>query len=315
MIKRLHVLFLVLGLSFAGSSHAIIPENGWWWSASESGRGFNIEIQNNVLFFAAFAYEANGAPTWLTAGGSMISDRDFTGTLTKFTSGQCFGCAYSAPLGENAGNLNVHFNSPQTAVVTINGTVINVKRFDFWMNEVTPDAMLGEWSSVIGSASSATFDAERIVYPTRTSDASGPILAGYRLGSQPNGAVLAYSTAGALWTVILDSSATFYRYFEFNQAGFNRVEGNFWLVPKGGQPSGSGQFFQAYRTGSASFVQNGFGSASPKRAAPSNYDARDLALSTLIAQRALVEADTPAEPRVLEDFGLMEKRLATYLNR
>ena len=308
MIRPLKLFLFALGLSFAGSSFAIIPENGWWWSANESGRGFNIEVQNNSLFFAAFAYEPNGAPTWLTAGGTMSSDRDFSGSLTKFSSGQCFGCSYSAPVSSPAGNLTLRFTSSQEAVLTINGTSISVKRFDFWLNEVYPDAMLGEWSAIIGSASSSTFDGERIDFPRRTSDSSGPILTGYRLGSTSNAAVLSYNGSRGVFTALLDSSASFYRYFEFIQTGFNRVEGNFWLLDKGSQPVGSGTFFQAYRTASAAFVQTGRGPASTKSATIGDSDARDATLAAALAKVAGPEAKA-ADAAVVDGFHALQQRM------
>lgn len=249
----------------ATHASAIIPENGWWWASNEGGRGFNIEVQNNLLFFAAFAYDTGGAPTWITAGGPMTSDRDFTGALTRYTSGQCFGCAYVQPTAVAAGTLTLRFTTSQTAVLTINGASITVKRFDFWENEVAPNAMLGEWSSVIG-ASGDLFDAERIVYTTQATVASGPILGGSRLGTSAasNPAVVLYTPSTGRWTALLDSSTGFYRLFDFTQTGFNRVEGSFYIYAKGGSPSGSGTFYQAFRTASAAFVQNGTGPASSK---------------------------------------------------
>ena len=259
---------------FATQAGAVIPENGWWWASNESGRGFNIEVQNNLLFFAAFAYEANGTPAWITSGGSMTSDRDYSGALIKFTGGQCFGCAYVAPTQVAAGNMTLRFTSSQTAILTINGTSINVKRFDFWLNEFAPDAMQGEWSYVIGE-SGQVFDAERIQYRVKASDSSGQYIGGSRVGttSSSNPAVVRYDSSRATWIALLDSSTSFYRYFEFNQTGFNRIEGSYWLYAKGGAPAGNGTFVQGYRSGSAAFVTTGSGPASSKA-----LPARDLAV-------------------------------------
>jgi hypothetical protein len=318
-MKMLRTLMACLALA-ATHAAAIIPENGWWWASNEAGRGFNIEVQNNLLFFAAFAYDSGGAPTWITAGGAMSSDRDFTGPLTRYTSGQCFGCAYVAPTPVAAGTLTLRFTSSQTAVLTINGASISVKRFDFWENDVAPNAMMGEWSSVIG-ASGDVFDADRITYNTRTTDSSGgPILGGSRLGStaSSNPAVVLYSPATGRWTALLDSSTSFYRLFDFGQTGFNRVEGNFWIYAKGGSPSGSGTFFQAFRTASAAFVQSGAGPASTKRLdvdLPFSQvlDARDDALFiTLEAQGKLlgrVEPDLADRARALErELAILRQR-------
>ena len=314
-MKILRALIACVALA-ATHAAAIIPENGWWWASNEAGRGFNIEVQNNQLFFAAFAYDTSGAPTWITAGGAMTSDRDFNGPLTRYTAGQCFGCAYVAPTQVPAGTLTLRFTTSQTAVLTINGSAITVKRFDFWENEIAPNAMMGEWSSVIG-ASGDIFDAERITFSSRTTDSTGgPILAGSRLGTtaSSNAAVVLYTPSTGRWTALLDSSTSFYRLFDFAQTGFNRVEGNFWLYAKGGSPSGSGIFYQAFRTASAAFVQSGAGPASTKRQILDEMyftqmlDARDEALfMTLDAQGKLLGR---AEPELLDRARFLERQLS-----
>ena len=299
----------LLALLFTTNAWAIIPENGWWWASNESGRGFNIEVQDHLLFFATFAYETNGSPMWLIAGGAMTSDRDFTGPLTKFTSGQCFGCPYVTPVAIPAGTMTLRFTSSQTAVLTINGSSITVKRFDFReTNEVAPDAMMGEWSSIIGESGTSGFLGERVQYRVKLVDSTGPFLSGSRLGESSATAVVSYSSSAGQWTALLDSSAGFWRYFVFNQTGFNRIEGSFWVVAKGSTPSGTGEFFQAYRTASANFVTRGFGPASTKateaqRAAQDGIDAAALA-----AMASKARAASPIGEELVASFRELEAR-------
>ena len=101
----------LLGLLLSCNASAIIPENGWWWNPNESGRGFNLEVQDNLLFFASFAYDANGNPAWYTAGGPMSSDRDWSGQLVVTSRGQCFGCAYVDPVRTVVGTATLRFTS------------------------------------------------------------------------------------------------------------------------------------------------------------------------------------------------------------
>lgn len=252
--------------ALAFHAQAVIPENGWWWNSATSGSGFNLEIQNNSLFFAAFVYDSSGTPIWITAGGPMTSDRDFSAQLVAYTSGSCVGCPYRAPQAVNAGSLTLHFTSSQTATLTINGYTQSVERFDFWLNKVAPDAMLGEWSMIIGESSVPVYFGERVQFVGKTSDSSGPYLAGRRLGSPSNAAVVRYDSSRGVFYSLLDSSSQFYRYSEWTQTGYNRIEGTTWVYDKTASgPSGSGLFFQAYRTASASFVTTGVGPASSKR--------------------------------------------------
>ena len=306
MRKFLLSLLLVLA---GPSAWAVIPENGWWWASSESGRGFNIEVQDDLLFFAAFAYESDGAPTWLVAGGPMTSDRDFSGPLTKFSAGQCFGCAYVAPVQLPAGDLSLHFTSSQTADLTVNGTTIAVKRFDFWANEQAPDAMLGEWTMTIGDATLPVYDGERVQYRQKMTGTNGPFLAGNRLGSSGSVATVAFDAASGRWYSLLDSSPSFYRYFEWTTTGFNRVEGQFWVFDKSASPTGAGTFFQGFRSASATYVRTGFGPASTKSTPERErlaQDLRDRGLADVLP----VDDSTP-DPDVLLRFQALRGALDT----
>ncbi len=293
-------------LLVATNAWAIIPENGWWWASNESGRGFNLEVQNNLLFFATFAYDSSGNPIWMTSGGPMTSDRNYTGDLFRFSSGQCFGCPYRAPTVINAGTLTLQFTSSQTAVLTINGVSVSVKRFDFWLNETAPDAMLGEFSYVIGSASDQPYDGERVIFNAKRSDSNGLFLSGNRLGSSASAAVVAYYPTAGAWQVLLDSSTTYYRLFRFNTTGFNRVEGSFWLYQKGSNPTGSGSFFQAFRTASAALIINGAGPGSTK-AMVSDEELRAQREATDAAMFRAMEAKR-AQPDGLDAEALAQVR-------
>src|SRR5258706_3076957 len=112
---------LLAGLLVSTNLWAIIPENGWWWNPSESGRGFNLEVQDNVLFFASFAYDSAGNPAWYTAGNPMTSDRDWSAPLIVTARGQCFGCPYVDPIRTVVGTVTLRFTSSQTAILTVNG--------------------------------------------------------------------------------------------------------------------------------------------------------------------------------------------------
>jgi hypothetical protein len=309
-MKTIKLWLLSTLISF--NAFAIIPENGWWWVPSESGRGFNLEVQDNLLFFASFAYDANGNPAWYTAGGPMTSDRDWTSTLVVTSRGQCFGCAYVDPVRTVVGTVTLRFTSSQTAVLTINGFSLNVQRFDFWWNSLRPDAMAGEWSAVIGAASDI-FDGERIDYTQKRTDSSGTYLAGSRLGSSisANPAVVLYDAPSGIWTALLDSSSSFYRLFRFGTTGFNRVEGNFWIYLKGSNPTGVGTFYQAFKTASYAFLTTGTGPASSKR--DDSYDAagfeeRDERLFKKLSQRP--ESKEAISNEVLEIAHSLEAVLA-----
>lgn len=294
MKRALVVLLFVL---FARPAAAIIPESGWWWNPSTSGTGFNLEVQDKLMFVAAFAYESNGNPTWLVAGGAMTSDRAFSATITKYSAGSCLGCPYNAPVSTNAGTMSLQFTSSQTAILTVNGYSMPVQRFDFWgSNDTHPDSMMGEWSMVIGETAFPVFFGERVQFSQKLSSSTGPYLGGNRAGAPNNLATVSYSTTRRVFYSLLDSSSSYWRYSEWAQTGFNRIEGNTWVFLKSeSAPSGSGIFFQAHRTASASWVRTGIGPASSKarQVSDQELEAKDRGEAEAMAKRGVVEAIDP----------------------
>jgi secreted trypsin-like serine protease len=110
-----------------------LPETGWWWDASEPGRGFFFEFQDSSLFFAAYMYDSAGTATWYLASGAMTSITLFTGTLQQFSGGQTLtGSWRSALPSAAAGTLSVSFSSTTTATMVLpNGTSVPLTRFTF----------------------------------------------------------------------------------------------------------------------------------------------------------------------------------------
>jgi hypothetical protein len=74
------------------------PQSGWWWNASESGRGFALEFQGDAIFGAAFLYAENGDPTWYIVSGQMQTPTRYAGSWIAFRDGQAMGAPYRAPV-------------------------------------------------------------------------------------------------------------------------------------------------------------------------------------------------------------------------
>ena len=90
--------FLIDDVSVAPLDTAnITPETGWWWNASEPGRGFAIEAQGDKIYLAAFLYETYGSGTWYATTMTRQADGSFTGALTRYAGGQTLAGAYKAP--------------------------------------------------------------------------------------------------------------------------------------------------------------------------------------------------------------------------
>jgi hypothetical protein len=124
----------------AAGSASSDPEKGWWWSASESGRGYFIETQGagRTLFMAAYMYDPDGSAVWYASGGGLQSDisgtgSTFTGTLSEYANGQALGGAYQSPsVVATRGTISIAFTSSTTATLTLpSGQQVALTRFAF----------------------------------------------------------------------------------------------------------------------------------------------------------------------------------------
>lgn len=162
---RSTVIAILLAVSFSVS--AFQPRTGHWNNLpGESGRGFNIDIQDGVMVLTVYAYDAAGNAQWYIASGNMTNgQRNFTGTLEKFVNGQCLTCNYTAAVaGGSDGTVSVTFTTETSATVTLpGGHVTTIHPFNFKLGD-PPRGMLGEWVFVY-DIGPITF-AERFNYTT-----------------------------------------------------------------------------------------------------------------------------------------------------
>ena len=145
-MKRL--LVTVLCLVSISTAFAFQPRTGHWWNPAESGRGFNIDIQEGVLVLTAYGYQTGGAAQWYIASGPMTnSGHNFSGTLDKYQGGQCNSCSYVGrpTLVGNDGVITVVFASETAAAITFpGGRTTTIQPFNFAIGD-PPQALLGEW--------------------------------------------------------------------------------------------------------------------------------------------------------------------------
>ena len=262
MFKR---LIFATALMLAGAAHAVLPDGGWYWNPAESGRGFNIEIQDNILFVAGFIYDAQGKPIWLVSGGPMSSDRTYTGQLFQTPiGGQCIGCFYpGAPVEVDAGTISITFNGTN-ATILVNGTAIAAERMQFGLDFTSvAQPLLGEWSIVQGDTTFPVYFGERIRF-TAMQVSQGQLAAvGSRAGSAISIAVGYFVPALGKWVVLLDSSTSYYRFYVFSFPGFDRIEGDSYLYKKTESPTLSSPFV-AQRIKSATAARGASGPGTGK---------------------------------------------------
>lgn len=140
----LGVLTWVLSIS---ASHAVAPQNGFWWTPSEGGTGYAIEVQSNQIFLATYTYDAAGQPTWFTASGTLsTSGTSATATLFRTVGGNCLGCAYRPPTASTPqGTVSLTFTDGRTGTIRFpDGSQKSIVAFDFGTGSI-PQGLLGTW--------------------------------------------------------------------------------------------------------------------------------------------------------------------------
>ncbi len=226
-------------MTFASTSHAFLPENGWWHVDGWRGLGFSIEAQHDMVFLAAYMYDEAGNPIFYQAAGKLDSENTVTAKLNKWENGICLTCEYTpAELTEKVGTIVIKFDSPTTAEVTWPGGTINIQRFNFSLGH-TINQMLGEWIFVAGPTNYAIFTGERIIFDQVEIDDSGRYYAtGYRTGDTNSTAVVMESDDQQSVYILLDSSSSYYETFLLSKSSqaYNSREGQYDLHKKTENP-------------------------------------------------------------------------------
>ena len=110
------------------------PETGWWWNASEGGRGFSIEVQGDNLFVGGFMYDGSGNPVWYVSGGKMSNPWVYQGTWAHYVNGQSMGGIFKTATvkSPNVGGVTIGFTSTTTATMYLpDGRTIPLTRYSF----------------------------------------------------------------------------------------------------------------------------------------------------------------------------------------
>ena len=193
---------IVLLLAFCAElAVAAAPQTGIWWSRSESGRGYSIDVQGSTLVLLVYGYGPGGRMQWYYADGPLLNGgARWSGTLFKFDNGQPLGGPYVAPTTQgNDGVATIDFLSRTTGNLTLpGGRVVFIERYNFGVG-TAPQSLLGEWIYVwaIGSSTFAgRYRYTRILQATAngngvvvTADGSGG--AEYQVSGELAGLVIA----------------------------------------------------------------------------------------------------------------------------
>lgn len=305
---------------------AFTPESGWWWNPDESGRGFNIEIQDDVIVVSTYVYDADGNPVWYLSAGRLNRQANrYTGTLDRFDGGQCIECdQYTQPEYHQraAGNIVIDFLTETTAELTWKGGTIPIQRQIFAFGDEL-DTLLGQWQMVVDSSDAnggdADYQADVLTFDKKTSDEQGPYVAGFRPKSQYDRTGIQGDVGNAaadytppsggdpgFVTIVVHNSPNEDNWWlaQYLVLGTNSVEGFAEVYCRQCDPQG-GQFpVRGFRTQSGAYVTEGHG---PSKAL---VDARPTAEAGI---RLPAAGGTPAKVSVPQSAVIAARRLTTRL--
>lgn len=125
--KLLFAIFIIIQPVNA----ATLPENGWWWNPDESGYGYNIEAQKDIVFVATFIYDDTGKPIWYSGSGELIGNT-VNINLMRSNGGPCLTCNYMKPVTNSTGHhLRIVFESASKATALVDDRQIPLQRFNY----------------------------------------------------------------------------------------------------------------------------------------------------------------------------------------
>lgn len=135
----LRVMVVVAAILLQPLTAVAAPQVGWWWNASESGRGFFIESQNGIIYLAGYFYESDGRATWLVSGGANADPYNYSGRLLAYRGGQTLFGDYQPPAAPtDAGAVSLSFSDDTHGTLTWPGGVIAIERQGFGGPTVDP---------------------------------------------------------------------------------------------------------------------------------------------------------------------------------
>lgn len=123
------------------------PQPGMWWNPAESGRGWSIDAQGDLMTVTTFAYDSAGNMQWYYSTGPLQNGGYlWRGELLKINFGQPLNGAYRSPavVGSD-GFLTLEFTSRVTGFATLpGGRRIPIERQNFGVG-APPGALRGQW--------------------------------------------------------------------------------------------------------------------------------------------------------------------------
>ena len=237
--------FLLLLLSIASSlvmaTPATVggPSTGLWWNPNESGRGFDIDIQGDLMIVTTYIYKQTGEPLWYTSSGLYNAQTGyFQSSYDSFSGGQCFGCPHTAPMVHSAagGALTIHFHNNNSATLSWPGGSTEIQKYNYGFADAT-SVLYGEWAFSYNI--NGLVGGDWIIFDAPYSASDGTVYASGHTDSTPSYPALGkYDAATNRWYVVVDIVGYIDAFIL--EMDDHRALGSAWVEPEGTPISGSG---------------------------------------------------------------------------
>lgn len=157
MNRWIRTIATVITIFFSAPVWAFMPVGGMWNIDSEMngspGRGFNIEVENEVVVFLYYGYRSDGSSLFYYAAGPIVNNT-FSADLLDINGGTPIGAVYrSGTVSGSPGKVTISFSSGKHGLITLPGESPKaISKYNFGYAD-GPDGLLGTWllTSTIGT--------------------------------------------------------------------------------------------------------------------------------------------------------------------
>ena len=208
------ILCALLTIFYASPSQADQPAIGGWSNPNESGRGWNIERQNDIITIVHYVYDASGKATfYINSGVWNETTKTIEGDYYAFDNGQCIGCSHRPPRSSRLGHVKAKFTTSTKGNITYSdGTVIPIEKMNYGF-ESDLHKLQGAWSTAWYTSFGADFSHAFYSHEINRSG-STPMVVGRKLFSQSGRSVVT-GVASGINLAVIDASTNYYDYYYY----------------------------------------------------------------------------------------------------
>ena len=221
MFAKRFVALLLLLVSASAFAASAPPVDGIYWDPAQSGRGYAVETQDDLVFVAIYDYDEDGFPSFYVIQGEWNgTTHQISGAhLLQVESGPWIGGPYS-PVGAivDKGPVTFQFTSFTSANFTYNGQTAHLERFLFGYGGNADSLMSGVWHASYGGLGVYFGDVVNVFGPCTISECTTipEAFYGERLDGGSDRVLVGGRQSDGRVFFLLDSSTSYYDLYVFD---------------------------------------------------------------------------------------------------